>query len=419
MARKKMDVRLMPSDRMNSGSGKENGYIRIPRRARKHFDTNTNTISITYKKKTIALEIKAAFKEDITDLKASISEGKLTKEDASDVGFVTSGVFQGLMGRSKKAETDYCYMSDDIEDIMLGADPEFVLVNPKSREFKYAEHVSGFGSSGVLGADGPLAEVRPPPATSTDQVIRNIRNILKKGNPYISPYSWLAGATYGNPKKKGERVLHIGGHIHLGDPLIVPNADKQGTYRQIIRMLDELMAIPLVRVDGPNAFLRRNTTHTNGYGRYGLWGDTRPQVGRFEWRVPSGLWLAHPDFARAVLGTAKAITETSYQMMAEKGFDPKWICARADGKGFLKAWKAIGSQRAAKIVNSCDPKMVTLGMIKASHDKLKTMDNYAKYRDDIDEFIRLVTLSDKDKIRINLDIKDTWLDGGKLVKERK
>lgn len=409
----------MPSDRMNSGSGKENGYIRIPRRARKHFETKTDKISITYKKKTIALEIKAAFKEDITDLKEAISAGKLNKEDAYDVGFVTSGIFQSLMGRSKKAETDYCYLSDDIEDIMLGADPEFVLVNPETRAFKYAEQVRGFSSAGVLGADGPLAEVRPPPATSTDQVIRNIRNILRKGNQYISPYNWLAGATYGDPMKKGERVLHIGGHIHLGDPLIVPAADKQGTYRQIIRVLDELMSIPLVRVDGPFAHLRRNTVHTNGYGRYGLWGDTRPQHGRFEWRVPSGLWLAHPDFARAVLGTAKAITETSYQMMAEKGFDPKWICARADGKGFLKAWKAIGSQRAAKIVNTADPKLVTLGMIKSSHDKLKSMDNYSKYQDDITEFIRLVTLSDKDKSRINLNIKDTWLNGGKLVKEVK
>jgi hypothetical protein len=402
---------------MNSGSARENQYIRIPRRARKRFETQTDKISISYGKKTVGLEIKPAFKEDIVELKQSIEEGKLTKEESTCVGFVTAATLQGLMGRSKKAATDYCYLSDDIEDIMLGADPEFVLVDPRTRAYKYAGHISGFYSQGVLGADGPLAEVRPPPASYTEGVVDNIKAILRKGHPSIKGYNWFAGATYGNPRKKGERILHIGGHIHLGDPLIIPNAEKQGIYKQIIRMLDELMAIPLVRVDGPFAHLRRNTRHSNGYGCYGLWGDTRPQPGRFEWRVPSGLWLSHPDFARAVLGTSKAITETCYQMMAEKRFDPKWVLARADGKGFLKQWKAIGAQRAAKIVNAADPKSVTHDMIKSAHEKMRGMDNYTKYKDEIDEFIRLTRLSEKDKRCINLDIRDTWLNGGNLVKE--
>lgn len=420
MSTNKMDVRLTASDRMNEGkSSNENRYIRIPRKARKQFETRTDKITITYGKKTVALEIKAAFKEDITELKKSIADGNLTVEEGKCVGFVTTATLQGLMGLSEKAQTDYCYMSDDIEDIMLGADPEFVLVEPGTLSFKYAEQVPGFPRAGVLGADGPLAEVRPPPANNVEGVVENIRSILSKGHKSISPYNWYAGATYRNPFKANERTLHIGGHIHLGDPMVMPSKDKQGIYRQIIRILDELMAIPLVRIDGPKAHLRRNTVHTNGFGRYGTWGDTRPQIGRFEWRVPSGLWMAHPDFARAVLGTSKAITETCYQMMAEHRFDPNWICGRADTDSFLKTWSAMGATQAADIVNKADPKLVTAAILKRTEKKLKGMDNYAKYKDNIDEFVTLVKLSDKDRRNINLNIKDTWLNGGKLIRESK
>lgn len=419
MSTKKMDVKLTVSTRMNEGSGRENSYIRIPKRARKQFETRTDKITVSYNNKTIALEIKAAFKEDIDVLKAGIADGSMTPDEAKCLGFVTSATLEGLMGK-RKTKPKYCYLSDDIEDIMLGADPEFVLVDPNTLSYKYAESVGGFPRNGLLGSDGPLAEVRPAPANSTEAVITNIKRILSKGRKTtINPYQWYAGATYRSPIKTRERTLHIGGHIHLGDPLVLPSEDKQGIYRQVIRMLDELMAIPLVRVDGPDAHLRRNTAHSNGFGRYGTWGDTRPQVGRFEWRVPSGLWLSHPDFARAVLGTSKAITETCYQMMAEKRFDSKWVRAREGEEGFLKAWSALPAKKAAALVNKADRKLVTAALIKRSETKLKGMENYSKYKENIDEFIRLVRLSSKDRNNINLDIKDTWLNGGKLIKESK
>jgi hypothetical protein len=419
MSTNRMDVRLTASDRMNEGKpSSENNIIRIPRRARKQFETRTDKITITYGKKTVALEIKAAFKEDIVELKQSIEDGDLTVEQSRYTGFVTTATLQSLMGLSEEAQTDFCYMSDDIEDITLGSDPEFVLVDPSTLSYKYAEQIAGFPRSGYLGADGPLAEVRPPPSRTVSGAVENIRKILAKGHKSIRQYNWYAGATYRNPLNPKERTLHIGGHIHLGDPMVLPSRDKQGIYRQVIRMLDELMAIPLVRIDGPKAHLRRNTVHTNGFGKYGTWGDTRPQVGRFEWRVPSGLWMAHPDFAAAVLGTAKAITETCYQMMAEHRFDPNWVCARVDTKGFLQEWSAMGSSQAAAIVNKADPKLVTAALLKRTENKLKGMDNYTKYKDNIDEFVRLVKLSAKDRSNINLDIKDTWLNGGKLIKER-
>ena len=417
MSKDKTNVKLVVSTRMNSGSSSEDAYIRIPSRARKFIKSKADTITMSYGKRTVVLTIKNCFKEDLLEMKRSVASGGLTKNAARCVGYVTTNTLFKLIGEKEKY--GYCGLSNAIEDITIGADPEFVVVDPKTLSFKYAENIPGFPRSGTLGSDGPLAEVRPPPSNNIEGIIKNIRSILSKGSKgSLSPYAWLAGATYKNPTKRNERCLHIGGHIHLGDPLILPQNNKEIAYRQIIRMLDELMAIPLVKIDGPNAFLRRNTVHTNGYGKYGLWGDTRPQVGRFEWRVPSGLWMAHPDFARAVLGTAKAITETSYQMMADKGFNQEWVSASATAStGFLKDWLAMGSKRAANIVNKSDPKLVTAALIRRSEGKLTNMPNYEKYKDNIDEFMALVKLSKRDRMNLNLNIKDTWLNGGKLIME--
>src|SRR5690606_37205211 len=137
-------------------------------------------------------------------------------------GFVTTATLQKLMGRVEEKKIEYCYLSDDIEDITLGADPVFALVNPETTCFKYAEQIAGFSKTGLLGADGPLAELRPPPDNSTAGVVENIRKILARGNKYIEKYNWIAGATYHSPLKSSDRVLHIGGHVHLGDPLVLP-----------------------------------------------------------------------------------------------------------------------------------------------------------------------------------------------------
>lgn len=416
MRKGNMDIRLVASERMDSGSGSENRYIRIPKRARNNFESKTDRITLSFKKKTIVLLIKTAFKEDTSALIGQVKSGQVSDQESRMTGFVSTAILHSLMGKGSQAE-EYCYLSDDIEDIMVGADPEFALVNPKNQRYQYAENVEGFGSHGTLGSDGPLAEVRPPPSEDTAVVVDNIRNILRTGHTGIMPFNWVAGATYKSPNHPSERVVHIGGHIHLGDPGLLPNKNKQGVYRQIIRILDELMALPLVRIDLPHPHLRRNTVHTNGYGRYGQWGDTKPQEGRFEWRVPSGLWLSHPDFAQAILGTSKAITECCYQMMAEKNFDNDWICAREDRAGFLKSWKVMSTSRASKIVNDAVAGKVTPTLVKRAQLKLRELDNYDKYKGDIDEFIRLITLSNKDKRNINLDIKDTWLNGGKLIKE--
>ena len=416
MKQRRRNIRLACSEKMDKASSiKENTYLRVAHRARHHFEVKGDSLTLAVNGNSLVLTVKSAYKEDVEGLRQQVKGGTLTGEEAAITGFVTAATLSRLIGKKVTSNTLYdkeAYVSDSVEDLTIGADPEFALVNPQTRRFKYASHA--FPGPGELGSDGPLAEVRPPPSTDTSKVVQSISNILRKGHPDITDFDWYTGATYKSPNHPDERIVHIGGHIHIGDPKSLPVALKNGVYSQIIRVLDETIAMPLVRIDCPEPYLRRNTEH-HGYGRYGRWGDQRPQEGRFEWRVLSGLWLAHPTFAEAILTTTKAVSESCYQLMVDVNFDEKWVLAAANRKGFLKTWGAMNANEARKLINNSAPDAINATLINRAAKKLQNLENYTKYKAQIDEFLRLVRLSDKDRKTINLDMKSTWLNNGKLI----
>lgn len=416
MKQRRMGIRLACSEKMGKASSvKEDKYLRVAHRARHHFKVKGDTLTLAVNGNTLILTVKPAYKEDVNNLRRQVKEEGLTEEQAALTGFVTAGTLSRLTGKKVKTDALYdkdCYVSSSVEDLTIGADPEFVLVNPQTKRFRYAAHI--FPADGVLGSDGPLAEVRPPPSTDASKVVQNIADILREGHPEITGYDWYTGATYKSPNHPAERIVHMGGHVHIGDPKSLPAALKNGVYSQIIRVLDETIALPLVRIDCPEPHLRRNTAH-NGYGRYGRWGDQRPQEGRFEWRVPSGLWLSHPTFAEAVLTTTKAVSEACYQLMVDANFDETWVLAAANRKGFLKTWGAMNAREAGKLINDSAPDAINATLINRAAKKLQEMENYPRYKAQIDEFLRLVRLSDNDRKKINLDMKSTWLNNGKLI----
>jgi hypothetical protein len=405
MSEQKVNIRLVASERMSAAKGhKEHEYVRLPRRTRAKVGDRAR-LRLVIKKHEAVLEVKPAYKEDLDILKAQVKAGDISKEEEAKTGFVTADRYRALVGRYKNI--DDCYLSDSVDDIKVGADPEFALVDPHSTRFQYAGYIGGFPKAGSLGSDGPAAEVRPAPFSEVAKVVGDMKRIFEQGNRAIEAYRWVAGATYSSPKYPQDRTIHLGFHIHLGDPALIRHNQRNAIYERIIRVLDDTIAIPLVRIDGPKAAERRNKTY-QGYGRYGRWGDQRPQANRFEWRVPSGLWLAHPDLSMILLSVAKAMTEACYQKMAEHDFDPEWINAPANRNGFLKFWGLLPKRVAQQTLNASLSEKVTDGMIYKALTRLTELDNASKYKAEIEEFGRLVTLK---KPKFNLDIKETWLAG--------
>lgn len=415
MREENMDVRLEISSKMDSGNSSEQGLIRIPRKARLYFNSKGSRLVLSIKGKRRVFEVKPAFKPDITALAAKVKAGTLSEEKARTTGFVTTATFQSFLGKEVRPSRKKCYLSESIDDIMIGADPEFALVNPGNKKFKYAEHISGLTINGELGHDGPLAEIRPPPSIEVGEMVKTISRIFKRDSGKISKYMWMGGAAYKSPNHQpGERIVHIGGHLQYGNPLLLPTGQTHAIYKQTVRILDELIALPMVRFDGPLPAHRRNEKW-EGYGKYGRWSDFKAKENRFEWRVPSGLWLIHPDLTQTIMGASKAVVEACYQSMANQGFNNDWLCAAMGKKGFLRHWGVLPQKEVEPLINKADPELITTALLSRSAKKLRGLSNYTKYKAEIDEFIRIFRMNKKDRSNFNLDLKANWLNRGKLL----
>lgn len=185
----------------------------------------------------------------------------------------------------------------DPTNIILGADPEFVL---RKSNGKFILASTFFTKSGSVGCDQiwlkgdktrkklPIVELRPIPSTEPRRLVRNIYARLLAANKKIndSDIQFLAGS---HPLKG----YPIGGHIHFS---------KINLNSFFLRALDNYLALPLFILEDPSGFSRRP--------KYGFVGDYREQFhGGFEYRsLPS--WLVSPKVTKGVVALAKLIASS-------------------------------------------------------------------------------------------------------------
>ena len=253
-----------------------------------------------------SLKVHKAYKLDVKRLVVMIHEGKLTPVEAGVVGFVSRAVYNSI----NKKVGDSVWLSNGVDEITLGADPEFGLIaSGQMTPYGDVRLMRGdrvLKKAGKFGSDGPGVEIRPDPSIDHTLVVKNIRNILRNAPAEVGPYNWLGGATFTDRS----RTYWFGGHIHLGRPVTIDADFADCCYSGIATVLDHLLAFPLLRFDTPNPEKRRNGCG-HGYGKAGT-GDTEnsnasirtnyPNRDRFEYRVLSGLWLTHPILSQMVAG---------------------------------------------------------------------------------------------------------------------
>ncbi|TMV51958.1 hypothetical protein FE783_03150 [Paenibacillus mesophilus] len=191
------------------------------------------------------------------------------------------------------------------EQAILGADPEFLLMNADGKVVPASAFLPKRGRAGcdLVRIGGkvmyPLAELRPEPSSDPRQLVTNIRRALLTAAELIPDtpgMKWLAG---GMPAKG----FALGGHIHLSGI---------GLNVALLRTLDNYLALPLIMIEDESAKARRP--------RYGIPGDYRRQPhGGFEYRtLPS--WLVSPRVAKGVLALA-AIVAGRYRQLRHRPLD--------------------------------------------------------------------------------------------------
>jgi hypothetical protein len=381
-----------------------------------------------------ALEIFEAYKEDLKGLKNS----GIPEEEYLRSGFVTSKTFE-VVCRDRQKKKDKIWIADSITDTVIGGDPEFMLFN-KNGKMISASRCLEFVSD--LGNDGHLAELRPKPATTPKDFVKNIESILKSraNDKKISNLGWMSGCYYKGPYHDGgvdyDMIFAVGGHIHFGTPVMLVramekmnSASKLVMYQCMKKTLDEFVAIPCMRLDGMDESTKRRDYHN-----YGALHDIRTDHGRLEWRTLSGMWMSHPVLAKAVLGASKAVSHAFFQYLEKNKYKkevifPEELSIRDDqitnNQAFLltnmkfEGWssipvtKELGAVTPTKVMYD----ILHKGLIefkKTYFTKLRKMfeslSSYKEYKEEIDMFLEVVSLPAEELEGLDRDIKAGWLE---------
>lgn len=377
------------------------------------------------------LDIFQAYASDLKRAKATVSA-----EDFDNVGFVTSKTFKYICKDNRKKK-DNIWIADTIEDTVVGADPEFLLMNDDGT-IKYAAEVDDFGHADILGSDGPLAEIRPDPTIDVVDFVHSIKHILSnhKNVKLIKKYQWVGGCYYyGKQEGRDERTWPLGGHIHIGTPARLARAIgsfgelyETAVYSCLDKVLDEYVAIPAIKIDSKKiSNLRRE--------EFGEFGDVRTNHNRLEYRALSGEWLTHPKMAEAVVGTVKAIAHEFFKILDEGDYKHAMIMTKKQqssgdeydfeffNTGF-DYWKDIEMMKYFNTIKSSDTMIKILNRSEIEFNKqyfiklknnLRNLSVYKSYSKYIDAFAEIVSLPNNILKNRDKELKRTWEGEAKFI----
>lgn len=363
-----------------------------------------------------------AFSKDISDCRdADMPPGEL-----EHVGFVTTRMYNKITANIKNNADNSVWITDKINDTVIGADPEFLLFDSDNNVVR-ANNVLSY--DGSLGSDGAMAEIRPIPAISPEGLVSNMRSILADTaiTDAIAPYKWKAACYH----RDGARDYPVGGHIHIGNPIQVANmahSTKEIFFTVFNKVLDELLALPMIKLDGAREGCARRTQCT--MGKYGYYGEWRLCNGRLEHRTLSGMWLMHPTLATCVLGTAKAIIDEVFKLAADTGFLADYMFPKGIDKGGVwlpefKDWKKIplavdmkciaDSDYMLDLLHSSDPRKITIKFLKTWYGKMKSLSTYNTYSKYIDGFSEILKVNRSEYEKFDRSLQKNWLEDKEFI----
>lgn len=431
----KQKLILLVSGKMDSNRKEdrnENSLIRMSSTAREHIGFGEDKVELWPANssgedrinKSLMLTVFQAFQADITKAKKMVQDGELSEKQLKNIGFVSSRTFNRLCGK-KKGAADNIWISNDIHDTVMGSDPEFLVFEKDRNVVVSAANI--LSKAGEIGCDGAMAEIRPKPEVSVVGLVRNMHKIFDKNRALMEKYRLLS-ACYHEDENRG---YPVGGHIHVGNPKQLINETSETRtrfYRTLNKIMDELLTVPLIRIDGKEGKKRRSKKAMHsGYGHYG---DFRTDHGRLEHRTLSGMWLLHPSLSKAVLGTAKAIIDEVFRLIADKKFDKNYILpAKFTRRNLfsedMDSWDEVPlakdmcciapSDKMIKLLGDSDTKIITVAYLEGWYSKLKKLSTYKANRKYIDALNEILKIKPQEISRWDRSIETNWLSGKKFL----
>lgn len=259
---------------------------------------------------------------------------------------------------------------------VAGADPELMLQNPEGRLVSSLGIVPGTKkrprkvAGGAVQHDNVMAEFNVNPADTSEELVENMRSVLKELSGMIAPNVLVVQASADFPAEElkhpkarafgcdpdfdswsmsmnqidGTAALSnfrsAGGHFHIGKrPEIAEMLDDPYGKVEVVKMLDIFLGIPGVLLDpDPSAPARRKL--------YGKAGAHRPKPYGVEYRALGNFWVRSPELAELIYALADIAVRLTAEGQSKKVID------------------AIGAGPVQSIINDSNTKLASAAVRK-------------------------------------------------------
>lgn len=197
-----------------------------------------------------------------------------------------------------KLETTKIATIEPADNILVGCDPEFFLIDKLSNTNISASHF--FAHYGEVGSDCGLAELRPRPGLNEYEVTANLRDLLLRAYTHIENRTLYKNRAMEMVAASSFNKVSAGFHIHFGlsSELLLNQGLSHNLLQRIVDVLDYYVGIPSILPEGAEDYYRRSER----YSQYGKAGDFRADHVTLEYRVPGGHLLRHPLLTKGILG---------------------------------------------------------------------------------------------------------------------
>jgi hypothetical protein len=264
----------------------------------------------------------------------------------------------------------------------LGCDPEFVFVTQGIRRVIPADQ--WLAHKGVIGSDGPLAELRPSPSQHEDEAVNKLRRLILCLPKIIEERIATKKKVHPEGHSCWENYA-LGFHIHLGAPKEVISyaaPDSSEFIRSFVAALDYFVGIPAMLLEDSN-------TRRLGNGMYGKPGDFRVSSCTLEYRTPGGFHLRHPDYARGILGISLCVGSEIFSHVEEVSLGWRELNKFSNYMYLSKKYNLPQKEGIQKAL--LDPsKRIAVGLVPDLLNQLKRFPTYQKHAAAIKNYFRLV-----------------------------
>lgn len=198
------------------------------------------------------------------------------------------------------------------DDILLGCDPEFFIVDTHTDRNISASHF--FTRHGEVGSDSGLAELRPRPHFTADDLTKCMHDLLSQAHKHLKerilynkrPINMIAASMHDSAS--------AGFHIHFGMPntLLDRSVISHNILYKMVWVLDYYVGISSILPEGEEDCARRSKK----YSQYGKPGDYRDDNRiTMEYRVPGGHLLRHPVLTAGLLSICDTVMKDMLSRM--------------------------------------------------------------------------------------------------------